>query len=30
MLVTGRLAGENMAAMGDNKRKHYTHQSMFW
>lgn len=29
-VVSGRLAGENMAAMGDNKRKHYTHQSMFW
>lgn len=27
-VVSGRLAGENMAAVGPPK--HYTHQSMFW
>ncbi|KAH9631940.1 hypothetical protein HF086_000277 [Spodoptera exigua] len=27
-VVSGRLAGENMAALGP--AKHYTHQSMFW
>lgn len=27
-VVSGRLAGENMAAV--NPPKHYTHQSMFW